>query len=303
MIYLVHVTSQFTEYQQTSLVYRWDRFTKMGPHTNFCCAGLRYQLKPSLLMNDWRMISTNVSIKSSHSLLSRWCYCCLYNSMMIGPNIVKACAFLCSILSHGKAEDLVRTCKGPTHFVRFPVQRPRLSSTALVRQKRQIRIQDFCTGVHTTYSLAIRSSLQKGTKKGTKSCHFRVKYFCIVGQLCEMVRALTFSYNHQKKVLTIILAIMFGLVVSNSIEAYSHIICALVLLLPKNIFCPSKGTRRNGRFLRRRTGLPPFPFATQTTLKILTELLCKPLTGRAPTMNKEFLVPRKGQNQDYGYGN
>jgi hypothetical protein len=52
----------------------------------------------------------------------------------------------------------VRTCKGPTHFVRFPVQRPRLSSTALVRQKRQIRIHDFCTGVHT-YGHRSRSEL------------------------------------------------------------------------------------------------------------------------------------------------
>ena len=136
----------------------------------------------------------------------------------------------------------------------------------------------------------------KRDKKGTKSCHFRVKYFCIVRQLCQMVGALTFSYNHQKKVLTIILAIMFGLVVSKIAQRHAHIICALVLHLPKNIFCPSKGTRRNGRFLRRRTGLPPFPFAAQTTLKILTELLCKPLSGRAPTMNKEFFVPRKGQN-------
>jgi hypothetical protein len=41
-----------------------------------------------------------------------------------------------------------------------------------------------------------------------------------------MVGALTFSYNHQKKVLTIILAIMFDLVVSNSIEAYSHNMCS-----------------------------------------------------------------------------
>ena len=115
-----------------------------------------------------------------------------------------------------------------------------------------------------------------------------------------MVRALAFSYNHKLKVLTTISAIKFGLAVSNSIDAYS-LSCAHCAASAKNIFILRKRICRIGRFLRRRTGLPPLPFAAQTTLKILTELLCKPLSGRAPTMNKEFFVPRKGQNQDYGY--
>ena len=51
-----------------------------------------------------------------------------------------------------------------------------------------------------------------------------------------MVCALTFSYNHQVKVLTIILAIMFGFVVSNSIDAYSHFMCSLCCFCQKKIW-------------------------------------------------------------------
>ena len=50
-----------------------------------------------------------------------------------------------------------------------------------------------------------------------------------------MVGALTFSYNHQKKVLTIILAIMFGLAVSNGIDAHSHNMCSCAASAKKKI--------------------------------------------------------------------
>ena len=56
-----------------------------------------------------------------------------------------------------------------------------------------------------------------------------------------MVCALTFSYNHQKKVLTIVLAIMFGLVVSNNMNAYSHFM-AHCAPSAKQKLCPSKRT-------------------------------------------------------------
>ena len=53
-------------------------------------------------------------------------------------------------------------------------------------------------------------------KKGQKSSNFEAKINCTVWRKWWMVRTLTFSYNHVLKVLAIILAITFGLALSNT---------------------------------------------------------------------------------------
>ena len=64
-------------------------------------------------------------------------------------------------------------------------------------------------------SLAVVSA-KKGQKKGQKSSNFEVEINCTVWRLWWMVRTLTFSYNHVLKVLAIILAITFGLALSDT---------------------------------------------------------------------------------------
>ena len=70
----------------------------------------------------------------------------------------------------------------------------------------------------------------------------------------------------------------------------------IVLLLPKNIFVLRKGQVEMDDSYVEARGCPLSPLLR----KILTELLCQPLSGQAPKMNKKVFVLRKGQKRDYG---
>ena len=83
-----------------------------------------------------------------------------------------------------------------------------------------------------------------------------------------MVCALTFSYNHQKKVLTIVLAIMFGLVVSNGMDAYSHFMFHCAPSAKKNYVL-----QKDMWTFHVKNGAAPFSLCFSYSLKITTELL------------------------------
>jgi hypothetical protein len=73
-----------------------------------------------------------------------------------------------------------------------------------------------------------------------------------------MVRTLTFSYNHILKVLAIILAITFGLALSNT-TASIHKIVIFVLLLPKIFLTFEKGLVELDDSYVAKRGCPLFP--------------------------------------------
>jgi hypothetical protein len=114
------------------------------------------------------------------------------------------------------------------------------------------------------------------------------------------MRTLTFSYNHILKVLNIVLAIMFGLAVSNCMDAYSHLwFMAHVLLLPKKNYVLRKGHVENDDSYVEEWGCPLFPLLLQISQN----------HNRAPLLASEWTSPqneqtnyvlRKGHNIDYG---
>jgi hypothetical protein len=106
-----------------------------------------------------------------------------------------------------------------------------------------------------------------------------------------MVRALAFTYNHKLKVLTTILAIKFGLAVSNSIDAYS-LSCAHCAASAKNIFILRKRicTIELDDSYVEELGCPLFPLL----LKFTTELLPQASVWSSPQNAQRFLSFKKG---------
>jgi hypothetical protein len=89
-----------------------------------------------------------------------------------------------------------------------------------------------------------------------------------------MVRTLTFSYNHILKVLNIVLAIMFGLAVSNCMDAYSHFMAHCAPSAKKNYVLRKGHVVENDDSYVEEWGCPLFPLLLQISQNHKTELLC-----------------------------